>query len=84
MAGVLTRLLSPAGVLLTANTGEVALIDGTPSSAVGEVGDVEGEVVDKLATTSLAVCSVVGTNTGTGVTSALGGTGGAGTLAFTV
>ena len=72
------------GVLLTASVGEVALTNGTPSSTVGEVGDMEVEVVVKLATTSLAVDWVVGTNTGTGVTSALGGTGGAGTLALTV
>lgn len=84
LAGVLTRLLSPAGVLLTASVGKLALTNGTPSSTVGEVGDKEGEVVDMLATTSLAVCGVAGTSTGTGVTSALGGTGGAGMLALTV
>lgn len=37
-----------------------------------------------LATIALAGCVPVGTDTGTGVTSALGGTGGAGTLALTV
>lgn len=78
------RLLSPAAVLVAVTGARVSLTDGTASSTAGEVVDMEGEGVDMFVTMSLAGCWPAGTTTGTAVTSAAGGTGGAGTLALTV
>ncbi len=95
-AGVLTKPVSPSGVLVAVTADELELTEGeltvpdteaSPficevTATVGAVACTAGD--DTLATTVLACCVPVATVAGEGMISALGGMGGAGTLAFTL
>lgn len=76
-AGVLTRLLSPSGLLAAVTA--PGLAGAIAAAVLTGVTAVVG-----LLTTALTVAVEAGTTMGTGVTSALAGTGGAGALVFTV
>ena len=75
---MLTKLLSPSGVLLAVMTGLTEVGTVTAAVLVGVAALV------MLLTTALTVWVEAGTKIGTGVTSALAGTGGAGALLFTL
>lgn len=76
-AGVLTRLLSPSGLLAAVTAPGVT--GGVASALL-----LGATAVVMFVSTAAAVCVEAGTTMGIGVTSAVGGTGGAGTLVFTV